>query len=649
MKKSNLLVFECTIALVMIMFSCSLVSGALFVSQSGSVYSLGDEVSVSIMLSSDKTTSNYLSLALNCDEQNQEIYRAPVLVKVGDQKKVDFTLSLDNSVIGGLIGNCYLVGKFAGQEARGDLFKISSEIILNSSGLQERYNPGDSLILTGSASKYNGQSLQGSVEIVASGLGVNFVKSVVDGTFNFDINIAKNTKSGNYSIEIGAYDQDYSGNKANSGNLSLSFNVNQVLNELDIALSELNVTPGSNITYSIVALDQADEYMTVDSYISLFDSVGNVINDSVYGSQMKTLVFETNSSPGIWKINAVSGEFNVSKEFRVQEYKHIKYDLAGNILNVINDGNIPYSGPVEIKVGEEVFLRHLDLEVGGHQRYELTGKGQEYDILINDGKGGQVVGRSFLTGKTISLGDINENGVSLISWVWIILILVVGLGTWWYYSRLINKRRYGYSSQSLKSPRINPLTPTRTDVIENGDRERAAIVVLKVRNYSQLAGNQQFASVMSKITEDARAQRAYVSRASDGMSIVFSPTLMGNGELVFVATEFAGNASKELEAYNKKFNTPVDYGIGVNEGEIMVEYRGGNFKYMGVSNTVALARKLAETGKKEALISNNVHSLTRAKIKVERAVNGWKITAMKDNSKYSDFIDKFKQRQTRGN
>jgi len=628
-------------------------SAGMIISQNNTSFSRGDVVDLNVLVNSDKAVSNYLLISLVCGDSTLEVYKSPLMIKVGEQKSVDLQINLDKSAVGEMSGSCYVGAKFDEQEAKGNNFEISSEVDVAIGNFSSIFSPGDSVTIAGTAAKRNKQLLEGSVEISSADMGVSFVGSVSGGNFVANFSIPTNAKAKIYSLEIKAYDQDYSGEVANLGISNSSIEVRQVLTSVDIALGETNITPGSNLSYSVVSLDQAGDYMTASSEVSIVGPNGENINQTVLGNSAETAEVLTNSTPGRWVINAVSDGFNVTKEFFVQEYRHARYELAGNILNAINDGNVPYSGPIEIKIGDKIFLKHVDLEVGGRQRYTLSAPDGDYDISVQEGSQQIPLGRAYLTGDAIGVGDIKKNSIPLLSFAWILLVVILGVIALLYYRR---KRKWYYGSDysgsskpdsSRRSMSMGSLTPVRADEIQNGKKEKSSVVVLKIRNASQLAGNQEFAQVLGGIVDSARAKRADVKRGGDIMTIVFAQSLAGEIDLPFSAVELGKVIANRVDSYNKSALTKASYGIGVNEGELITEKTDGVFKYMGFSNTLAAARKLADSADKEVLISTNVHALTRAKVRVEKSGDGWKVAELKDNSKYVDFVSKFKQRQAR--
>ena len=64
---------------------------------------------------------------------------------------------------------------------------------------------------------------------------------------------------------------------------------------------------------------------------------------------------------------------------------------------------------------------------------------------------------------------------------------------------------------------------------------------------------------------------------------------------------------------------------------------------------MSFAKKLAENAENEVLISNPIQVANRGKIKVDKKNNFWKLESINQTGKHKEFINKFMQRQSRGN
>lgn len=637
MKKRNIFaLLALTFTLIMLM---QFGSAELFVSQQKGIYSKKDIMNLSVSINSLASMSDFLSLSLVCGE-SREIYKVPLTISANENKKIEIQIALEKSVIGSLEGRCFIDARYKEQRALSNSFEISSAININTNEFANTYNPGQIINISGNVIKRNSQSLDGSIEVSSIGLGINFVQPVKEGNFNFVFNIPEHAKAKNYALTLYAYDQDYEGNIANHGQANYSMIVRQVLSELDIALSSQSVIPGNNFSYSVVALDQAGENMFINANVKIYSPIGQVSELQTNSKETHFIEFPKNSTPGAWIIRASSENFNVSRTFVVEDYREIEYSLSGNLLYVRNIGNVFYSGQLKIKIANESVFKELELDVGEQKNFVLNAPDGEYEISVVGEEGDEALGKSFLTGNAISVEDAKGVFGSILPFAWVILIIILGIIILVYYKK-IGKKDFISKTPSGSSGKVKSLA---IDDIKQGKKEKASIVAIKIKNYSSIAGSRQFSETLSNIIEKAKSQKAEVSKTNDSLLLILP---LVSQETILNAVDLARNCLLAFDKYNKKFSPKVEHGIGINEGELIIE-RTPQFRYMNTGNTLPLARRLADSAKNEILLSDSVHDATRSKVRAEKAIFGWKMTSLHDNSKYSDFIAKFKQRQAKG-
>jgi len=115
-----------------------------------------------------------------------------------------------------------------------------------------------------------------------------------------------------------------------------------------------------------------------------------------------------------------------------------------------------------------------------------------------------------------------------------------------------------------------------------------------------------------------------------------------------LAVRTADAISSMIRKHNKLAKSKVDYGIGVNSGEIIVK-REDKLRFSGVGNTIPLAKKIAELSNNEVLLSESINMKVMNEVKtVRKQLNGLNIYNIKDFSnreQYNGFINGFLDRQ----
>ena len=624
-----------------------LASAAISFSNPAALYNLGDEIKVSVSVSSQQAVNDFLSIDLVCPESSIELYKSPIKLVSGDQRVIAFSTSFDRTLTNGMTGQCYFKADYGQETSESRKFDISSDISTTIENFYSLINPASNLNITGTAVKKNGMRLEGIALLSIPDISVNSAVDVKNGQFTFNFAVPANAKAKEYLLEIKVYDKDTNNEILNRGNSSSSFKVKQILSRIDLAFDSTSITPGNNITYAALALDQAGDNMNAEIKAIITSPLGKFDEKALSTSQSYTINTFLNTTPGVWSINVNSGNINNSKSFAVQEYPKLSFLLSGNIVTIENIGNIVYKNPISIKIGENSFIDDTDLQVGESMQRRLDAPDGEYVISVSANGEESQLGSTLLTGKVIGINDPNKiNWTNLIPWIWVVLILALGMAAFFYYKKLAKPSSFS-STPSSNARKINVLTPvssSKASIMEYGQRRKCSVVAIKINNFDSVKNNQVVKETISKISDLAKKRRGYTEKYQSGYIFIFAPILTKEEENALTAVEFAKDVHREIEDHNKRFATAIDFGIGINEGELAIEYRGGIFNYTSTGNTIALARKIAEGRGKSVYLSDQVHASTRSKVKVERKAEGWKVTSISDSSKYSDFISRFKQR-----
>ena len=332
--------------------------------------------------------------------------------------------------------------------------------------------------------------------------------------------------------------------------------------------------------------------------------------------------------------------------------------MKNNTLLIKNLGNVPYKKPIEVSIGGVTDVKDLDLEIGKSIVLTLGAPDGEYDIAVNDGNSQQELGRTFLTGRAIGIGDVENVIFSDIGiWIWtlFIVILIIAILILW---RKIALRKY-----VGKPPKI--IMPVKRDetkqdissigaVLDRGIRQEAGIVALKIKNLSDLqrASEQRSNSLESLDSAllQAKAAGAKIYVDNDYRIMIFVPSITKEQDNSMNAIVVAKEVETILQSYNKTTQNKVNYGIGVHIGQVAVESQDNKFKFVSLDNTIAIAKRIAENSKGEALLSEPLHKRTLGKVKSEKLndTSYWQLKQITDRSNYDEFIKRFLVRQKKG-
>ena len=97
---------------------------------------------------------------------------------------------------------------------------------------------------------------------------------------------------------------------------------------------------------------------------------------------------------------------------------------------------------------------------------------------------------------------------------------------------------------------------------------------------------------------------------------------------------------------NSKTIKKIDYGIGLNMGNLIVESKDNKFKFIASDNSVISTKNIAQFSNNDILLSESIHRRTIGKAKAKKLSdkNLWQLERVPDREKHEDFINKFKKR-----
>ncbi len=479
---------------------------------------------------------------------------------------------------------------------------------------------------------------------------------VIDGFYSAGFQIPENAPPGEYSINVYARDFDRQGLVMSSGASSSLIEISQSIRGIDIILSTSSIAPRSEFFFTPLLFDQAGNYGEGDIEINVYAPDQSLFSQSlIKASETISWFIEANQTPGFWVIEAKSLDFQVNKELYVEEFPELSSTIAEGMLVITNTGNIPYSGPLEIKIGEKSQVININLELGESIRFELEAPDGEYDININDGRNPQNLGKMFLTGNAIGINEVKGFFIGNMGiWLWTLIIVILIIMILIIVRKILRKKDFGkfprIVTPSIKSPLVTSSSPVVSNVMDHGTREEALIIALKIKNLQELqrvVGSGNPLESIDRALLQAKSAKAKIYVDNDYRIMIFLPSITRTNENEPAAL----NAAKEIEAilqnHNKSSIHKISFGIGVNSGNIAVELKDGRLKFVSLDNTVTIAKRIADYSEGFVLLSDQIHKKLLGKLRVEKieGTNYWRLQRLPNHSNYEDFIQKFLNRE----
>ncbi len=645
---------------IICLLAISIASAEIFIGQpSSSVYNIGDNLGINASLSSGVKKTDYLSASLVCSGKIVEIYRSAFSVQAGEQKNVDIEVGIEPGIIGDLRGECVIEVLYGNEKAVSRQFGITSGVDVDFDVEGVAFNPKENVIISGTAIKQNRQPLNGFIIIDIEGINLTASQKVEGGRFNATFVIPDNAPSGSYVIKAIVYEKD-GDLVTNQGESSNMIKINRILQDLRLTFGNLSIIPGNEFFYSVYLYDQSKSPVEEDVEIIILKPDKTVFRKNLIKSGINNnILIGYNYTPGYWNIDAKLGELKESKLFLVEELEKANFRLENNTLVVTNIGNVPYKKPIEVSIGGVTDVKEVELDMGESKQLKLGAPDGDYDIAVSDGENKYDLGRTFLTGRVIGIDNISDVLLGdMMIWVWILLIIILIIAIL-ILVRRIRKRKFIGKTPQIISP-VRKINDDFSDkmqtssaiggaVMEKGKREEASVIALKIKNLKDLqktVGVNPLES-LEKALLRVKAAGAKIYVDEDYRIIIFAPSITKEKENEIRAISAASDIRTILQNSNKVTSNKIDYGIGINSGEMAVESRAGKFKFVSLGNTIAIAKRVAEHSKEELLLSEPIHRKTFGKVRVEKVqgANFWKVKQIMDRSNYEEFINRFLNRQ----
>jgi len=298
-------------------------------------------------------------------------------------------------------------------------------------------SPGESIKIEGSVQKNSDSSLvnDGTIKLIFDGVEYESVLSNKKVVYEF--NTCTDVVSNYHDIDLTITDD-----LGNYGEATVQYFVVAVPELLTINLDREDYAPGENVQITVGLNDQADEAVTEEVEVKIYDAKNKrVFKELVLSNEEFGYELEDYAVPGEWRIVVKGVGLKVEKTFNVQSNEKILISLIGQTLEVTNVGNVYYSKPLMIGIDGNVthiekrtnldpsenltLVLYKDIEEGMHKVY-IENTEQTFDIEIVDNRGfGDKVGDFFssVTGQAVRKSGTGTSNVPFL----VLLILIVGM------------------------------------------------------------------------------------------------------------------------------------------------------------------------------------------------------------------------------
>lgn len=622
-----------------LLFLISFVSAKISLNEPLPVYNLGDSVPLVVTLSPN-SNDGWFTVELVCGS------RVEVLEKIigksflaGEEQTRTLKIPLTADYIGNITGECKIRAAINTEEMYTSVFKISNKITIDAKLDKERYNPGEAALLTITAVKENGKTLNGFLD--TNGFAA-ISKAVVDGAVVEQIVIPEKKEAGTYDLGISVYDK-IGGQVLNTANQTLRLTVNQVPSFIEIATDGAEATPGQDYKIALELFDQSGKKMEGAIDATILSPREDETKVVIQSGETYSLPVATNATAGDWRILTSFKELVNEKEFTVKEIQKVSLNLTGSVLIVENIGNSVYNQTLEVKIGDKTERINLTIDVGEQRKLNLNAPDGQYDVDVKSGED-SVRSNVFLTGKVISISAPSRfdltNSYPLL---WTFLIILLAASAFVLYKKsgkayqVKPGRLFRSGRDEIKVDKVVPAPRTisskqfsnkvidmgmkssdaESSLVLDGERENATVLALRVSNMSSLGETAR--QELEKAIDLAKEKKAMIDRKENYIMFLFSSRATKTFATEMVAAKAGHAILTYLNEYNKRYKQKIDFGIGINNGEIISATKNGKFTYTSLGSTVILAKKIADAATSKLYIADN------ARNKIIRDLKGIKV------------------------
>jgi len=619
------------------------------------IYNLGDSVSVPIIIRASQDLTGSLELDLLCNGQTTNFYKNGISLFYGEDLELSPapSLVLTQDIIAEMRGDCKIKIRLTGEEPiLTEEFKISNLInIFLSEDLQTEFEPGQNLIIEGTAIRESGIDADGFIELTMfadnSTEGINQLGVINNGFFSINFTLPEDLESKLYLTSLKAYETDFNLQETNLGNLDYNVQIIQVPTNLELLFEQIPVEPGTNLRVKAILHDQSGTKIdNTTVVITIKDGQNNIVEQiELATDNFLELPIVYNEFPGIWKAIAVSNGLTTESEFNISEKEKIDINLINKTIEITNIGNVVYCNQtVLVKVGTDSLNINLCLEVDETKKYKITAPDGEYYVEIISDEGYVLSENVMLTGKAVNIKESSRKFLvsSRYYIVWIFVITILGFVAFTLFRKGYKKSFIGRMN-ILKKPsdqtkinsgtewkKISASALGKKSLIKTanraefslslkGEKQSANVVCLKIKNLKDIEtkkGNKE--ETIQRIVKFAEESKAMIYENQSYIFFMFAPIRTKTFENERTAIELSRKIKEILNYHNKLFKQKIEFGLSVNYGDIIAKKEGQGLKFMSVGNLIILSKKLAGISNEEVLVSDKVINRVGSDIKTHK-------------------------------
>ncbi|MGD9276827.1 MAG: hypothetical protein PVJ67_06675 [Candidatus Pacearchaeota archaeon] len=635
--------------------------------QPDEIYNLGDTIKTPVTVKALSDVSGSFRMNLLCSGREINFYKNGINLHYGEEEKLTPSLVLTKDIIEGIIGMCKLKASFATEEpVLTNEFKISNSLTITTKENKTEFYPGKSIFIEGDAIKENGKGVNGFLDLTvfsSNGTESNYLETITNGIFSANISLDKNAKSGDYVIKFYAYERNYLGETTNEGIYEEVISVVQIPTSLEILFETPDVEPGTSAQIKTILRDQTGEKIeATKSMIKIKDKNGFILQEKeITNDEFLEFPILYNEPPARFTIIAASGKLNNEAEFNVIGKKDLKIEIINKTLLITNIGNVPYNDTAFVKIGNQTLEINVALELDETEKYILTAPDGEYDIEVLSNDKSHIAEGVMLTGKAIEVKEASERTASIIkySFIWFFIIGICVFVSFMVLKKGYKRSFFGYiypkrkekqvASPLRKKYLINSQNRAELSLSIKGEKQNTSLVCLKIKNLKEISGRKNSAQdTLQEIANLSDSMKAATYENNDNLFFILTPLKTKTFRNERTAVDLATKIKEMLAHHNKMYNQKIEFGISLNNGNIVAKEEGGVLKFMSMGTMITTAKKISTLSNEEIFLSEKIKEKNISGIKLDKktkdGITYYTIKELRDSDKHKKFINNFLER-----
>lgn len=633
--------------------------------QPDQVYNLGSIITIPTTVKSTSGTTGTLQMELLCGNNDINFYKNGIVLFAGEQKNIEASLVLSKQVIGGITGTCKIEAILGNDYATTDSFTVSDLVTVNSNLSKIEFNPGESFIVSGTATRQDGKLVDGylQIDVLDGNKSVATKESTVDnGAFSVNFTLPGDLRTGLYLFRISAYEEDSGGQITNNGILDQKLMMDQLPTNVEVVFENSTVEPGTKVRVKAILHDQTGENIDSTVFLTIKDNNNKIFEQSNLNTD-EYLEFSIpyDTPPATWKVVALSNKLTSESSFDIPALENATIQIINETVLITNTGNVPYNKTVLVKIGNQSLNIDVYLKVDQSQKYILSAPDGSYDIQVSAGSGDAITGNSIaLTGSQVDIKKA-ASGIMDLSAIWLFVIIILGLVAFIFFKKGYPRRFIGHIRPGREKKERTEETGgqaqknSRAELALNikGERQEVSMIALKVRNLNVVKTSKEDGGAyetLKKAIAMAEEHKAAVYENGDTYFLIFSALRTRSFKNEMPAVKIAIRIAEMLSERNKVAKVKVNFGISLTCGDMVAKQESSGFKFMTMGNMMAEAKRIASVAEDEILMGEKITGRVRGTVKVEKHkrhnVEVYSITGIKDSSEHEKFLRSFMKRNS---